>query len=87
MKSFSAKPLIEISAQGTFSAYFTAKITIDTEEKKGLFVKPFLGFSGMIFTFEVEIVVRGFKTVRKFGNENDPFLKAELNDMTKFYLT
>ena len=87
MKSFSAKPLIEISAQGTFNAYFTAKITIDTEEKKGLFVKPFLGFSGMIFTFEVEIVVRGFKTVRKFGNENDPFLKAELNDMTKFYLT
>ena len=60
---------------------------MDTEEKKGLFVKPFLGFSGMIFTFEVEIVVRGFKTVRKFGNENDPFLKAELNDMTKFYLT
>ncbi|MFZ4929858.1 OmpA family protein [Chryseobacterium sp. Mn2064] len=87
LKGFSAKPLIEINVTGQFDAYFSAKLSIDSEEKKGLYVKPFVGFSGLIVTFEVEIVIRGIKTTRKFGNENDPFLKADIDDLPKFYLT
>lgn len=86
-KSFSAKPLAKLSVTAQFDAYFSAKITIDYNVEKGLFAQPYLGFSGMIFTFEVEILIRGIKSVRKFGNENDPFLKADINDMPKFYLT
>jgi hypothetical protein len=41
----------------------------------------------MIITFEVEIVIRGMKMTRKFGNENDPFLKVDIDDLPKFYLT
>lgn len=87
IKGFSARPLMEINVTGQFDAYFSAKLTLDSDEKKGLFVKPFIGFSGMIITFEVEIVVRGMKMTRKFGNENDPFLKVDIDDLPKFYLT
>lgn len=57
------------------------------EEKKGLFAQPSLQFSGMVFTFEVTVVIRGFKAAHEFGNEKEPFLKAEINNLPKFYIT
>ena len=41
----------------------------------------------MIFTFEIEIEIRGNKWVkRKFGNEDEPFLKPEPYKGEKHYL-
>lgn len=66
-------------------AYFAAKIKVDSDEK-GVFWKPEIGFSGLILTFEVEIVVGGFKRMLKLDNEGEPFLKADIPNLPKKYL-
>jgi outer membrane protein OmpA-like peptidoglycan-associated protein len=84
-KSYAAEPILKFHVQGVFQAFFTAKIKMDCDEK-GIFYQPELGFSGMIFTFEIEVVIKSYKKVRKFGNENEPFLKPEPYTGDKHYL-
>jgi hypothetical protein len=84
-KSYKAKPILTLDVKGKFDAYITGKLKFDCDEK-GLFYIPEVAFSGMIFTFEVEVVIRGWKCVRKFGNEDEPFLKPEPYTGDKHYL-
>lgn len=85
-KSYTAEPLLELHLKGKFEAYFSGNLKFDCDEK-GLFYIPEVGFSGMIFTFEIEIEIRGNKWVkRKFGNEDEPFLKPEPYKGEKHYL-
>ncbi|NRS87182.1 outer membrane protein OmpA-like peptidoglycan-associated protein [Flavobacterium sp. 7E] len=75
-KNYAAEPIMKFHIEGAFEAFFTGKISVDCDEK-GIYYEPEVGFSGMIFTFEIEVVVKGWKYVRKFGNEDEPFLKPE----------
>ncbi|MDX6181062.1 OmpA family protein [Flavobacterium sp. Fl-77] len=84
-ESYAKEPILELHAAGKLDAYFAAKIKMDSDEK-GIYYQPEVGFSGMIFTFEIEIVIRGHKVVRKFSNENEPFLKPEPYQGEKHYL-
>jgi len=84
-KSWFMEVEVKLRAQGAAKAYFAAKLVLDSDQK-GVFYKPELGFSGLIFTFEAEIVVQGFKRMLKFSNDKDPFLKADVPNLTKQYL-
>ncbi|PST83473.1 hypothetical protein C7T94_12995 [Pedobacter yulinensis] len=84
-KSWFMEVEVQLRAQGAAKAYFAAKMTLDSDEK-GVFYKPELGFSGLIFTFEAEIVVGGFKRMLKFSNDKEPFLKADVPNLTKQYI-
>ncbi|WP_181042839.1 hypothetical protein [Apibacter adventoris] len=41
---------VKLRATGTANAYFAAKLSINSDDK-GIFAKPELGFSGLIFQF------------------------------------
>lgn len=84
-KSVKAEPILTLDVKGKFDAYITGKLKFDCDEI-GVFCIPEVAFSGMIFTFEIELVIRGHKQVRKFGNENEPFLKPEPYSGDKYYL-
>ncbi|WP_025141867.1 OmpA family protein [Pedobacter jeongneungensis] len=84
-KSWFMEVEVKLRAQGAAKAYFAAKLKIDSDEK-GVFYKPELGFSGLIFTFEAEIVVGVYKRMLKFSNDKEPFLKADVPNLTNQYI-
>lgn len=84
-KSWFMEVEVKLRAQGAAKAYFAAKLKIDSDEK-GVFYKPELGFSGLIFTFEAEIVVGLYKRMLKFSNDKEPFLKADVPNLTNQYI-
>lgn len=84
-KSWFMEVEVKLRAQGAAKAYFAAKLKVDSDEK-GVFYKPELGFSGLIFTFEAEIVVGLYKRMLKFSNDKEPFLKADVPNLTNQYI-
>ncbi|MFK7059784.1 OmpA family protein [Flavobacterium oreochromis] len=84
MKSLIMEVQVKLRAEAVAKAYFAAKIKVDSDDR-GFYWKPELGFSGLILTFEAEIVVGGFKRMLKFGNKDEPFLKADVPDLPKKY--
>lgn len=75
----------EIYARLQSNAFFGGKVTIGSNEK-GVYVDSELQFSGLIFKAEVGVIIEGFKKTLTFGNEKEPFLKADLPAPDRAYI-
>ncbi|MBZ4042652.1 OmpA family protein [Flavobacterium hibisci] len=84
-KVWSADVIVKLRANVKADAHFAAKILFDSD-KKGIYAKPEIGFSGLIITLKAELVINGFKKTLQISNEGEPFLKSDIAKFDPIYI-